>query len=298
VDLRRLRTSGAGANEMRVAMRWASGTSQSIARIPYGDTRQLTSAQRRTVFAPHSPTLLGAAGEDAAVTLTWEGVEPGASIQIYRNGRQIGSMTSGGRFEDRDAWAPGTACYSLTQRFDDTRLTSLSSRERCVSVPEPITLAAGGGLAANDGAAVSTVEGVARYQDWGLPAQELRATFIAHAAGSYRIELKYANAHGPINTGITAAVKAVTARCAGDAPQSGSLVMPHLDSSVPWGFSSGFHFKASAETACELRIADGFNMSYLSHFARYTGGQGGAAGVLNRADIAAARIELIGGLNR
>jgi hypothetical protein len=68
--------------------------------------------------------------------------------------------------------------------------------------------------------------------------------------------------------------------------------MPHLDARS-WGYSSGFFFNARAETECELRIADGFNMSYLSHFARYTGGRGGESGALNRADIAAAKIELI-----
>jgi hypothetical protein len=62
-----------------------------------------------------------------------------------------------------------------------------------------------------------------------------------------------------------------------------------------WGFSTGFFFKARAKDACELRVADGFNMSYLNHFARYSGGQGGRSGALNRADIAAAQIDLIRG---
>jgi hypothetical protein len=117
------------------------------------------------------------------------------------------------------------------------------------------------GLAPNDGAAFRIIDGIARFVDWGRPTQELRSQFLPRASGWYRLTLKYANTHGSINTGITAAVKTVTARCGGD--------------------------------GCELRIGDGFNMSYLSHFARYTGGQGGVSGVLNRGDIAAARVELI-----
>jgi len=116
---------------------------------------------------------------------------------------------------------------------------------------------------------------------------------MPRAPGWYRFRLKYANANGPINTGITAAVKTVAVRCGSEAEQLGSVAMPHLSEASAWGFSTGFFFKASSDDECELRIADGFNMSYLAHFARYTGGRGGASGALNRADVAAARIDLI-----
>jgi hypothetical protein len=149
------------------------------------------------------------------------------------------------------------------------------------------------GLAPNDGAAFRIIDAIARFVDWGRPTQELRSQFLPRASGWYRLTLKYANTHGPINTGITAAVKTVTARCGGEADQVGSVAMPHLGELNSWGFSTGFFFQASGGEGCELRIGDGFNMSYLSHFARYTGGQGGVSGVLNRGDIAAARVELI-----
>ena len=144
-----------------------------------------------------------------------------------------------------------------------------------------------------DNAALRVIDGVARYADWGLPSQELRTTFTARASGWYRFTLKYANANGPINTGITAAVKTVAVRCGTEAEQLGSVAMPHLGEANPWGFSSGFFFKAGSNDACEVRVGDGFNMSYLAHFAHYTGGRGGASGALNRADVAAAQIDLI-----
>jgi hypothetical protein len=148
-------------------------------------------------------------------------------------------------------------------------------------------------LMSNDGAALQVIDGIARYADWGLPSQELRSTFTPRATGWYRFELQYSNTHGPINTGITAAVKTVTVHCGSEAEQFGSVTMPHQGEAAAWGFSTGFFFKAPANDACELRVADGFNMSYLAHFERYTGGNGGRSGALNRADIAAARIELI-----
>jgi alpha-glucosidase len=280
IDLRRLRPGD--ANDLRVTMRPLAGGTLAIARIPFDDSRQLTPVQRRAVFAPPAPTSLAAKRGDAGLMLTWQGIEPEATVQIYRNGQLLAAAAAGERFfEDRALHDPGTVCYSLTQRFNDTGLASLSSRDACVPDAGLIAISAAdatdGGSVANDGSAARVID------------------FTPRASGWYRFELRYANAHGPINTGITAAVKSVTAQCGGEAQQSGGIVMPHRDDATSWGYSSGFFFKARAEAACELRVADGFNMSYLSHFARYTGGQGGESGALNRADISAAQIELIHG---
>jgi hypothetical protein len=292
VPLSRLR---AGANDLRVAMRTARGVRHDVAMIPVRDSREITPMQRRAVFAPPSPAMLTVTREHDGATLTWQGIEPGASVQLYRNGRQLTAKSAAERFVDSSMDDKGTTCYSLTQRFDTTGLASLSSRDSCVSAPILIAVSAAGidGLMSNDGAALQVIDGVARYADWGLPSQELRSAFTPRATGWYRFELQYSNTHGPINTGITAAVKSVTARCGSSAEQMGSVAMPHQGEAAAWGFSTGFFFKASGNDACELRVADGFNMSYLAHFERYTGGNGGRSGALNRADIAAARIELI-----
>ena len=287
IDLRRLRSGG--PRELRVTMRPVTGEAQAVTSIPFDDSRQLTAAQRRAVFAPPSPVLLTASRGGAGVSLTWQGVEPGATVQIFKNGQQLTASAAGGRFEDGAVPSGGMECYSLTQRFEDTGLTSLSSRESCVADSGPIT------LSSNDGSAMRVIDGVAQYKDWGLPSAELRSNFTPRASGWYRFELKYANTQGPINTGITAAVKSVAARCGGEAEQSGGIVMPHTAAAGSWGYSTGFFFKARAQAPCELRIADGFNMSYLESFARYTGGRGGESGALNRADIAAAQIDMIGG---
>jgi hypothetical protein len=304
VNLSRLRP---GLNNLRVTMRTVAEAEQAITRLPSGDSRQLTPAQQRAVFAPPSPMLLAAKREDAGVTLTWQGVVPGATVRIDGNSEQLAASAAGERFEDRSIRDPGTVCYSLAQRFDDTSLTSLPSGDTCVpdggltvmpAAPALATVTAaapGSALTSNDGSPVRVIDGVAQYEDWGLPSQELRSNFTPRTSGWYRFELKYANAQGPINTGITAAVKTVETRCAGDAEQSGSVVMPHRGDASPWGYSTGFFFKARAGAACELRVADGFNMSYLESFARYTGGRGGESGALNRADIAAAQIELMSG---
>jgi hypothetical protein len=287
VDFRRLLPTR--INEVRVTMRPVAGAAHAIARIPFDDSSHLAGAQRRRVFAPPSPVLLAATREGAAVNLMWQGVIPGASVQIDRNGEALAANgTAGaGQFKDDSIRGPGAACYSLAQRFDDTGLGSLPSRELCV------TDAAAAGLTPNDGSTVSAIDGVAQYADWGLPSQEFRSNFTAGVSGWYRFEFKYANSHGPINTGVTAAVKGLTARCGGEPEQLGSVVMPQTVPAGSWRFSTGFFFKAHAGDACVLEVADGFNMSYLESLAHYTAGQGGRSGALNRAAIAAAQIELI-----
>ena len=100
--------------------------------------------------------------------------------------------------------------------------------------------------------------------------------------GRYRAVLRYDNPHGPINTGVTAAVKRLSLRCGGEKEQVLPVVMPHSKGEQR---STSVEFDARAGQACVIALRDGFNMSDLRHFARYTGGEGGAEGPLNEARI-------------
>jgi len=111
--------------------------------------------------------------------------------------------------------------------------------------------------------------------------------WVARQAGRYRVNLQYDNANGPINTGITAAVKQLMLDCEGQPQQSGVVVMPHSDGSQT---SSPWTFTVPAATACKFALVDGFNMSYLRHFRHYTGGRGGEHGPLNSATLGALTI--------
>jgi hypothetical protein len=108
--------------------------------------------------------------------------------------------------------------------------------------------------------------------------------WTAPATGSYRAMLDYANPHGPINTGITAAVKWLVVDCGDGAAQRVPLVMPHSEGRQ---LSTHGSFTAQAGARCRFSLEDGFNMSYLRHNVHYTGGAGGDAGALNEADIGA-----------
>jgi Bacterial alpha-L-rhamnosidase 6 hairpin glycosidase domain len=100
--------------------------------------------------------------------------------------------------------------------------------------------------------------------------------------GEYLAWLRYSNRHGPINTGITAAVRRLEIRCSGARPEALPIVMPQSEG---WQASTTTRFAAAAGAACTFSLLQGFNMSDLARFSRYTGappprgnGASGAAG--------------------
>jgi hypothetical protein len=130
--------------------------------------------------------------------------------------------------------------------------------------------------------------------------------------GEYVAWLDYSNRHGPINTGITAAVKRLAVRCAGSSARVLPVVMPQSEG---WQASTTVRFAARAGASCTFSLLQGFNMSDLARFAHFTGSppaptaatqaargaasserqappvpNGGATGPLNSARIGALRI--------
>ena len=115
---------------------------------------------------------------------------------------------------------------------------------------------------------------------------EERWQFTAAQAGQVRLRLQYRNANGPINTGVTAAVKQLVLQCPGQPLQRHTVTLPH---SVAAQDSTAATF-ALPKGRCTVTLEEGFNMSALQHFAHYTGGKGGRDGVLNQAQVQALKV--------
>ena len=90
----------------------------------------------------------------------------------------------------------------------------------------------------------------------------------ASHGGEYLAWLRYSNPHGPINTGITAAVKRLEVRCTGSPRRVLPVVLPHSEG---WQASTTVRFEADAGASCSFSLLQGFNMSDLAQFAHYTG---------------------------
>ena len=211
----------------------------------------------RDVAAPplrtHAPMYLPAtppAPVVKAVDDSWL-VQSRAPGILYLNGRRLGPLAGRASVPQTD----GIQCFSVTARGSED-LESLHSPAICVGP-------------------VSTV-GSAWPRHW-----------TAARSGEYLAWVDYDNAHGPISTGITAAVRRMVIRCAGAAAVTRPLVMPQSDGVQA---STTVHFHARAGARCTFRLVGGFNMSDLAHYAYYTGGAGGASGPLNEAKIYGLRI--------
>ncbi|WP_233171935.1 Six-hairpin glycosidase-like protein [Dyella sp. ASV21] len=178
---------------------------------------------------------------------SWRVTAPGKGV-LYRDGRRIGPI-------DGALSVPVSAtrgCFQLTQ-VGEGGLESLPSPDSCHGEETRVAGASG----------------------W---------TWRAPASGVYQAAFAYVNDHGPINTGVSAAVKQLVVQCEGAAAQRVPVTMPH---SVGSQRSTSASFTASAGAPCHFSLEQGFNMSYLSHNAHYTGEQGGASGAVNDATVEA-----------
>ncbi|WP_442254656.1 Six-hairpin glycosidase-like protein [Stenotrophomonas pavanii] len=166
---------------------------------------------------------------------------------LWRDGRAVTAITQGvARIVDDGL----QHCLSLTVR--DGALESLHSPMRCVGPQQPL-------------------KGTTRWQ------------FTPAKAGQVRLRLQYSNPSGPINTGVTAAVKQLALQCPGQPLQRRTVTLPH---SVAVQDSTSATFPVT-RGRCTITLEEGFNMSALQHFAHYTGGKGGRDGVVNQAQVRA-----------
>ena len=221
-----------------------------------GGATQVQLAGRNVVAAAlrlDAPMYLPATPPAPTVTADGAHWRLGAAVPgtLYVNGRRWGPISGSVSVPQRD----GLQCFSITAHGADG-LSSLHGRTRCVG---PLS-AVGSGWP----------------RRWSAP-----------RAGTYLAWVDYDNDHGPISTGITAAVWRLTIRCGSAPGQSGVLVMPQ---SRGVQASTVVRFRAPAGARCAFSLTGGVNMSDLARFAYYTGGAGGASGPLNRAAIGALRI--------
>ncbi len=131
------------------------------------------------------------------------------------------------------------------------------------------------------------------FENWGKPGDQLLTrSFKVNRSGHYVIRAEFANGSGPVNTGITCAVKKLEIRKAGckEALACGYLVMPQSGDWKRWDMSSpvSVSFKAGEEySICISEDEYSRNMSYLKNNERYTSGPGGGEGSYNHVNIAA-----------
>jgi hypothetical protein len=244
------------------------------------------------LYAPATP----AAPQVRRDGKTWQVHAGGDRNVLYVDGKRFGDVGS--------AWTLPPAPFAPESGRGQALGVTPQARSRAASASAPTSPAAQATLSANgmEGSGARRCLRVTRLGKNGIESLPSEATCVgdetvvagswprtwtAPRSGRYRAWLDYTNDHGPINTGITAAVKRLAIDCAGGPTQTLPIVMPH---SIAEQRSTTGTFEAEAGARCTFALEQGFNMSDLAHFVHYTGGAGGASGPLNEAHIDALHV--------
>jgi hypothetical protein len=148
-------------------------------------------------------------------------------------------------------------------------------------IPAADLINSGGNLVANH-----------HFENWGQPGDTLQTkSFKVSRSGRYAIRAEFSNGAGPVNTGITCALKKLEVRQAGtDAVlTSGYLVMPQSGDWQRWDKSSSVLADLVAGKEYVLRLSEDDacrNMSSLKNNERYTAWPGGGPAAYDYVNIA------------
>jgi len=286
-----------------------------------------------TWFAPPTPHIDSVKLINNVPQISWNGtVKAGLVYDIYRDGMYVGTDKTQGltniKWTDniyaKDILAP---CYTIAARWTTTNLRSPHSPPACYwgenswRVHDITASRLGGSPVTSTGASWqakwSTAHGKAHWADWGrwigakTPERAVVHAFVPRATGHYVLQLLYANAAGPVSTGIACANKRVRLfdaaqidpasstpfKAAKTEPMDGAgqgfAVMPQLGTKHRWGESTVVRLgKLDAGKPYHIVIdEDGgvMNMTYMKHSEIY-GGTGGGKEPYNRVDLAGARV--------
>ena len=135
------------------------------------------------------------------------------------------------------------------------------------------------------------------FENWGKPQDTLvTKSFTVNQSGQFQIRAQFSNGSGPVNTGITCAVKRLELRQAGadKLVASGYLIMPQSGDWQRWDVSSPVVATLVAGEYYAISIREdevSRNMSYLKNNERYTAWPGGGQAGYNFVNIAALQLQ-------
>ncbi len=137
------------------------------------------------------------------------------------------------------------------------------------------------------------------FVNWGKPGDELLIkSFVAKRSGHYLISAQFSNGAGPVNTGITCAVKKLEIRQAGSDAlvAAGYLIMPQSGNWQRVDMSAPIRALLKAGENYSIRISEdecSRNMSYLAQNRRYTALPGGGNTTYNFVNIAGLQLLVV-----
>lgn len=253
---------------------------------------------RAKLYAPRAPGWNDAEG---AVRIEGERLalhflpesQPNVTYTLFRDGREVARGWRGTTWVDSESadFRQRVHEYAAVAVDAATGFSSHVTPVRRHLLPAQITTLPFAKLTVTGGKITGD-----QVEAWGAPADriESRPFTVAHD-GRHAITVRHANGSGPINTGITCAVKRLEIVRAGtdEIVAAGYAVMPQLGTADRWEDSSPVEATLRAGERYVLRFhedAISRNMSYLAHNARYTAWPGGGEQPYNFVSITSFRL--------
>lgn len=287
----------ADANLIDVELSAPTASSDSVRRID--DVRDY-----RVLYAPKTPSVSVSLRDGALVVGLDRGDEAAGDVTftVYRDGAKVADALPGTTTQwidpDSSEAAP-SYCYTIEARYASGNVSQRANpacywgagnaRIRGLPIQD----------FANVGGVLVTDHGKTFYQAWGDRDHTLTGTFTADHSGEHLLSATYGNGAGPLDTGISCGVKRLRVERVsdGEVVGNGVLVMPQRGDWSAWGESSFVRASLQAGVSYRVRIgsdASTVNMTDFQHFADYTGGAGGRAGVNLRVNLAEIKLLWLG----
>ncbi|MBX3234439.1 MAG: hypothetical protein KIT84_09400 [Labilithrix sp.] len=251
----------------------------------------------RSIYAPRTPSIASLTLDGGKVVVNADFAnEVPAEItwSVYRDGARVatglGAFTKTWKDQDTNGDATPSHCYTIETRFGSSGNLSQHAKPACFWSSNPQNRITSKYVGTRDVTVTGGTVVDGHTTDWGDAEDELAATFTATRSGAHLVQAVYANGAGPISTGITCAVKRVTVeeQPGGGVVGSGYMMMPQRGDWASWGESSFVRANLTTGKTYKVRFshdAKSTNMSAFEHFAVYTGGTGGKAGVFFKVDL-------------
>ena len=265
--------------------------------------RRVDASTERAIFGPSPP--VWDETQQAAITLKdghpllhYRHPEPSTVVfNIYRDGQLCAKAITQTEWADTtladcNDRAPSYAIEAVDPQTSNASHLTCTRRYhpegRSQVLPAKAMQNRGGNLVASH-----------HFENWGQRGHELLTrSFRVDRTGRYLLRAEFSNGAGPINTGITCAVKRLEVCKAGtnQVIAAGYLVMPQSGDWQRWDMSSPVGADLAADETYSLRICEdeySRNMSYLQHNERYTALAGGGAAAYNFVNISAVHLDFV-----
>ena len=261
---------------------------------------------RRNIFGPKQPqwSTIGQGGitiDEGKLKLHYDANgETNVRFNIYRNGQLCANRITETEWTDSDSgdYQDNAYFYMIEAVYPDSGNCSHLTPVRFYRLQDDVIEIGAASMKNKGGNLVSGHH----FENWGLPEHEIWIpSLTVGKSGRYLVNAEYSNGAGPINTGVTCAIKRMEILENGSRqPIAASyLIMPHTADWTRYLDSTSFQADLQSGKQYSIKISEDAyarNMSYFDHYESYRN-TGSGMEPYNYVNISKIRLMKVNGLS-